>query len=242
MLVDFSPQGTPISLDAYCASLRKLRRALQNKRHGVLSKGQRCTLNLSRAETSFRWRGVVVRRGSVNSGVVHVTCPWFKITWSVAKSPRVPKQCYVNIQSIGFQSSGRAAVAQWLGYRTMVEGENAFNDDHREEITNFVPSIPGFQECDEDVETWMACDAEDCGFQMLNDDEIVTSVQEESDPVDVETDEDEDNNESSKGSSNADVFSALETAMEWYEKQSECCPTQLLLLKRIRDLAAKKRT
>ncbi|GFU64374.1 uncharacterized protein TNCV_3947411 [Trichonephila clavipes] len=25
--------------------------------------GQRCTLNLSRAETSFRWCGVVVRRG-----------------------------------------------------------------------------------------------------------------------------------------------------------------------------------
>ncbi|PRD29644.1 UNVERIFIED_CONTAM: hypothetical protein NCL1_28771 [Trichonephila clavipes] len=44
-----------------------------------------------------------------------------------------------------------------------------------------------------DVETWMPCDAEDCGFQMLNDDEIVTSVQEESDPVDDETDEDEDN-------------------------------------------------
>ncbi|GFU18807.1 hypothetical protein TNCV_1085521 [Trichonephila clavipes] len=34
-----------------------------------------------------------------------------------------------------------------------------------------------FQECDEeDVETWMACDAEDCEFQMLNDDdENVTS-------------------------------------------------------------------
>ncbi|GFV86496.1 hypothetical protein TNCV_2156891 [Trichonephila clavipes] len=58
-----------------------------------------------------------------------------------------------------------------------------------------------FQECDEaDVETWMACDAEDCGFQTLNDDEIVTSVQEESNPVDDKTDEDEDNNnnESSK--------------------------------------------
>ncbi|GFT17519.1 uncharacterized protein TNCV_4807611 [Trichonephila clavipes] len=88
----------------------------------------------------------------------------------------------------------------------------------------------------------MACDAEDCGFQMLNDDEIVTSVQEEFDPVDDETDEDEDNsNESNKDTSNADVFSALETAMQWYVKQSECCPTQLLLLKRIRDLAAKKR-
>ncbi|GFV70980.1 uncharacterized protein TNCV_2355241 [Trichonephila clavipes] len=76
---------------------------------------------------------------------------------------------------------------------------------------------------------------------MLNDDKIVTSVQKESDPVDDETDEDENNNGSSKGLSNADAFSELETAMEWYEQQSEPCPTHLLLLKRIRGIAAKKR-
>ncbi|GFV86158.1 hypothetical protein TNCV_671551 [Trichonephila clavipes] len=35
--------------------------------------GQRCTLNMSRAETSSRWCGVVVRRGGASSGVVHVT-------------------------------------------------------------------------------------------------------------------------------------------------------------------------
>ncbi|GFW86370.1 hypothetical protein TNCV_4331541 [Trichonephila clavipes] len=48
---------------------------------------------------------------------------------------------------------------------------------------------------------------------MLNDDEIVTSVQEEFDPVGNEFDEDEDNNnnESSKGPSKAIAFSALET-------------------------------
>ncbi|GFY24440.1 uncharacterized protein TNCV_1014881 [Trichonephila clavipes] len=35
-----------------------------------------------------------------------------------------------------------------------LEGEKDFNDDHREEITDFVQSIPGFQECDEeDIET-----------------------------------------------------------------------------------------
>ncbi|GFX40790.1 uncharacterized protein TNCV_3760141 [Trichonephila clavipes] len=74
----------------------------------------------------------------------------------------------------------------------------------------------------------MACDAEDCGFLMLNDDEIVTSGQEKSDPVVNETNEDEDNNnESSKGPSNADAFSGLDTAMEWYEQQSQCSPTQL---------------
>ncbi|GFW04486.1 uncharacterized protein TNCV_878551 [Trichonephila clavipes] len=35
--------------------------------------GQRCTQKLSRAETSSRWCGVVVRRGGASSAVVHVT-------------------------------------------------------------------------------------------------------------------------------------------------------------------------
>ncbi|GFS51984.1 uncharacterized protein TNCV_1104271 [Trichonephila clavipes] len=35
--------------------------------------GQRCTLNLSRAETFSRWCGVVIRKGGASSGVVHVT-------------------------------------------------------------------------------------------------------------------------------------------------------------------------
>ncbi|GFU14174.1 uncharacterized protein TNCV_4167721 [Trichonephila clavipes] len=35
--------------------------------------GQRSALNLSRAQTSSRWCGVVVRRGGARSGVVHVT-------------------------------------------------------------------------------------------------------------------------------------------------------------------------
>ncbi|GFT20090.1 uncharacterized protein TNCV_4994621 [Trichonephila clavipes] len=109
-----------------------------------------------------------------------------------------------------------------------------------EEFTDCVQSIPAFQECAEDVKTRMASDAEDCGFQMLNDDEI--DEQEEFDLVDDETDKNEDNNnESSKGPSNADVLSALETAMEWFEQQSECLLTQLLLLKGIRELSANKR-
>ncbi|PRD27130.1 UNVERIFIED_CONTAM: hypothetical protein NCL1_36212 [Trichonephila clavipes] len=40
-----------------------------------------------------------------------------------------------------------------------LEGKKDFND--RGGDSNFFQSIPGFQECDEDVETWMACDAED---------------------------------------------------------------------------------
>ncbi|GFT50659.1 hypothetical protein TNCV_4629111 [Trichonephila clavipes] len=48
---------------------------------------------------------------------------------------------------------------------------------------------PRFSKCDEeDAETWMACE---CGFQMLNDDKIVTSVQEEYSPVNDEMDDKE---------------------------------------------------
>ncbi|GFX13059.1 uncharacterized protein TNCV_2357151 [Trichonephila clavipes] len=34
--------------------------------------GQRCTLNLSKAETSSRWCGVIARRGGARSGIIHV--------------------------------------------------------------------------------------------------------------------------------------------------------------------------
>ncbi|GFV67725.1 uncharacterized protein TNCV_4624051 [Trichonephila clavipes] len=71
--------------------------------------GQRCTLNLSRAQTSSCWCGVVVRREGASSGVVLVTSPWFKITRSVAKSRRVAEQCDVNIHSLRrTRSSGSA--------------------------------------------------------------------------------------------------------------------------------------
>ncbi|GFW35448.1 mariner Mos1 transposase [Trichonephila clavipes] len=39
LLLDFLPQGATINSGAYCANLRKLRRALQNKQYGTLSKG-----------------------------------------------------------------------------------------------------------------------------------------------------------------------------------------------------------
>ncbi|GFX61396.1 uncharacterized protein TNCV_4894401 [Trichonephila clavipes] len=42
----------------------------------------------------------------------------------------------------------------WNKLWTDLEGKKDFNNDHRKEITDFLQSIPGFQECDEgDVET-----------------------------------------------------------------------------------------
>ncbi|GFW82982.1 uncharacterized protein TNCV_4604091 [Trichonephila clavipes] len=60
--------------------------------------GQRCTLNLSRAETSSRWCGVVVRRAGcqLRCRPRHLTM----VQNDVAKSPRAAELCDVTIQSI----------------------------------------------------------------------------------------------------------------------------------------------
>jgi histone-lysine N-methyltransferase SETMAR len=37
LLVEFMPQGTTINAESYCATLRRLRYAIQNRRRGILS-------------------------------------------------------------------------------------------------------------------------------------------------------------------------------------------------------------
>ncbi|GFW98607.1 hypothetical protein TNCV_2757861 [Trichonephila clavipes] len=48
------------------------------------------------------WSGVVVQRGKLK---YRPRQPWFKITRSVSKSPRVAEQCDVNIHSLDHESS-----------------------------------------------------------------------------------------------------------------------------------------
>ncbi|GFW34530.1 uncharacterized protein TNCV_1463811 [Trichonephila clavipes] len=62
----------------------------------------RCTLNLSRAQTSSCWSGVVVK---IRQLKYHPRQSWFKITRSVSKSPRVAEQCDVTIHSLDHESS-----------------------------------------------------------------------------------------------------------------------------------------
>ncbi|GFV40353.1 hypothetical protein TNCV_4092171 [Trichonephila clavipes] len=69
--------------------------------------GERCTLReidvQSRAQNYSRLCSLEDRRereGGASSGVVLVTLPWFKITRSVSKSPRLAEQCEVNNHSL----------------------------------------------------------------------------------------------------------------------------------------------
>ncbi|GFU49015.1 uncharacterized protein TNCV_2333091 [Trichonephila clavipes] len=77
-------------------------------RHGMSSSpvplkschvGHRCTLNLSRAETSSRWCGVVFGRG-VPAQVLSTSLDYDSKLRAPSKSPRVAEQCDVNIHSL----------------------------------------------------------------------------------------------------------------------------------------------
>ncbi|GFS84174.1 mariner Mos1 transposase [Trichonephila clavipes] len=52
LLMNFMPQGTTFNSGVYCTILRKLRRALQNKRRGMLSKGVLLLHDNARPHTS----------------------------------------------------------------------------------------------------------------------------------------------------------------------------------------------
>ncbi|KAK9685634.1 DDE superfamily endonuclease [Popillia japonica] len=93
-----------------------------------------------------------------------------------------------------------------------------------------------------DAKEWLNNDTNLTGCTSLSDDDIVKSVNEDC-PSDNDSDEtNQDVNDT--GPTHAEAFTALDTALTWYtwyERQAESCSTQLLLLKRVRDLAAAKR-
>ncbi|KAK9685160.1 hypothetical protein QE152_g38257 [Popillia japonica] len=86
---------------------------------------------------------------------------------------------------------------------------------------------------------WLNNDTNLTGCTILSDDNIVKSVNEAC-PSDNDSDErNQDVNDTEP--THADAFTALDTALTWYERQAESCSTKLLLLKRLRDLVAAKR-
>ena len=92
---------------------------------------------------------------------------------------------------------------------------------------------------DEDISNWVSGDADDQGYQLLSDEDIiqqVTSQQPDDTPKDCEEDEAKDSEIPNSG----EVAEMLDKCLLWYERQGESTASSLLLLKRIRDLAATK--
>lgn len=135
-------------------------------------------------------------------------------------------------------------VEQSVAWETEVENhKNTFEEESDgvlEEVTTLFRNIPGFEQCEaNDADEWLNNDANDPGFQMLTDEEITFTVL-DSETLDmVESDKEIDVQE---GSSHSGALKAFETGMSWLERQPESTPGQLLVLKRLRDMAPKKRS
>ncbi|GBL88537.1 hypothetical protein AVEN_159119-1 [Araneus ventricosus] len=109
------------------------------------------------------------------------------------------------------------------------------------ELNGLLKQIPGCGNYEEDdISSWLDCEADDAGFQMMSDDEIIAQVRKpNSDDDNSESDEDE-VIETSK-ISNPDAFECFAKGLMWLEQQTDSDSTELMLLKPLRDRAAKRR-
>ncbi|XP_053968354.1 jerky protein homolog-like [Anastrepha ludens] len=116
--------------------------------------------------------------------------------------------------------------------------EEPTNENFVSEMVELMKEVSGFEECDqENVHEWLEFGEDDPGYELLTDDDIIAQVQ-----VSEDDDEISDDIVSAKKSpSNEEAFKCFETVIKWLEHQDECNSVQLLSLKRLRDLAAKKR-
>ena len=83
----------------------------------------------------------------------------------------------------------------------------------------------------EDVNQWLNLDVENVGFQLFNDDEIVSKALNK-DELDVSLEE-EDAEDEGPTVSHSEAFYALKKALCWYEIQEECVSTKHLVLKQL---------
>lgn len=134
----------------------------------------------------------------------------------------------------------------WKNLWAVAENHKTRENTDQNDLNEFVDlfnNIPGFNYCNnDDVVDWLAIDANDPGHNLLDDSEVVTSLQNQND--DDKSDDGSSSNESMSTASiepsHATAIMAFEIGLEWFEKQPECCPAQSLLLKRLGDLAVQK--
>lgn len=112
------------------------------------------------------------------------------------------------------------------------------------EVAHLCQSIRGFEDRDEyDTAEWLDIDRNDMGFEILSDIDIVNPVQVSEGQGDSESEDDLADDVSqaiASAPTHAEAFTVLETVMSWYETQPESNEVQLLFLKQMTDLAARK--
>ncbi|VVC25162.1 DNA binding HTH domain, Psq-type,Homeobox domain-like,HTH CenpB-type DNA-binding domain,DDE superfamily [Cinara cedri] len=119
------------------------------------------------------------------------------------------------------------------------------------EIHECIGQVYVLRDCEEeDINEWLLMDTIDPGYHVLSDNEIVRSVNKEGDTEEDDTEEDDteeeeyetddDSTDCEYESSHFEALSGLDFAFKWFERQRESNPTELLQLRKLRDLAALK--
>ena len=95
---------------------------------------------------------------------------------------------------------------------------------------------------DRDISDWIGADGCDLGYQVLTDQEIIEQVTCTNPQLSAEHESDSKSEDTCSSSvpTNEEVTEMLDKCLTWYKCHSDATPTSVMLLKRIRDLAAKQ--
>ncbi|KAJ0183826.1 hypothetical protein K1T71_000249 [Dendrolimus kikuchii] len=98
-----------------------------------------------------------------------------------------------------------------------------------------------YHECyEEEVQQWMDIDAEDLGYQIMQDSEILDLITNKADDT-ASTSTTSSDNEDENIIGDSEAFTCLDIALRWFEAQAASVQYQISVLKKVRDLAARKR-
>ncbi|GBM17903.1 Jerky -like [Araneus ventricosus] len=87
------------------------------------------------------------------------------------------------------------------------------------ELNILLKQIPGYGNCEQDdVSSWLDCDADDAGFQLMSDDEIIAQVRKPNSGDDNRESDEDEVIETSK-ISNSDAFECFARGLMWLEQQ-----------------------
>ncbi|MGH0153365.1 UNVERIFIED_CONTAM: hypothetical protein FKN15_024583 [Acipenser sinensis] len=92
---------------------------------------------------------------------------------------------------------------------------------------------------DDEIQQWMKCDEADPAYHLLDDEEIVDDVN--GNNSDKRESEDKDN-ETKAAVSHSEAMECFQKGLDWLEQQPEAETTQLLLVRSLIAMAAKKRS
>lgn len=122
---------------------------------------------------------------------------------------------------------------EMCGEKLSGDSEGARNYDDIPKLSNLISQIPGCKDASEiEVAEWMKSDEQ----YELTDASIIEMLNEP-----TEDGEEEDLEETAPKMSHSEGLTALEAALRYVEQQPEATPTDTLLFKRWRDIAAQKR-